>query len=226
MIIEAYEDKHQIKQLEKFKNEIGIGLKWKYKDASHFMIIIFDARKGLDMEYVVEDMDKKSITPENLIKTNPRMPFYSNDDGIMKAFVIGEAEFLNKERNAIIPSNFFKKGVPYGIAIFACEYDKEYRELSLYLPCEEENQVYMPVKVQSEVTYKKCLIGKTKQCILHVQRLDGYKEGAITYHVDGVTGDFPLSSGCLGKDIVITVPKEADVTVRIADEDKKYYEKA
>lgn len=226
MIVEAYEDKHQIKQLEKSENEVGLRLKWRFKDASHFMMVIYDARKGLDMRAVADDMYEKSITPEKLINCNPRIPFYSGDDGIIKAFIISEAEFMNKERHATIPAKFFCEGIPYGIEVFACEYDVffDYHELFLYLPRGEENLVYMPVKVQSRVSYKKSPFSKTKQCTVHVPFLEDYKDGAIIYRVEGVTGGVPLTSECLGKDITITVPAEATVTVEIADEDKKYYE--
>ena len=49
--------------------------------------------------------------------------------------------------------------------------------------------------------------------------------GAIMYHVDGISVDFPLAQGCLGKELVIVIPAKSEVSIRIREEYKKYYKK-
>lgn len=225
MRVEGYNEDYRIKEFRAKSHNTHTELSWRFKEASHFLIFIYDSRYEFDPKPTIEQLKKEGITDQMVVNSRSKDNIYERENGKFKLFCLREKEFVQDKKTYIIPSQKLKKGIPYEISVFACDYDSG--ELTVFLPKDKkENLQYIPVVIQPEIRYEKKLFSKNTTCILKLPSLEDYKDGAIMYHVENVRADFPLSAGCLGRELYISVPGKDTVAVRIREEYKKYYKKA
>lgn len=225
MRIKAFDPAYQMREVAIKKENREIHLNWRFKEATHFLIFLYDSRREFVLERALKEIAESGLTDEDIVHS-PQKKVYSGKNGL-KVFCIREREFVKNGKKFSIMANEAKRGVPCTIEVYVCRYDED-EGLYVYESPGGENAVFLPITVEPEIRYKKIgfLPGnKRRICILRLPYIEGYRDGAIMYHIDGIETDFPLASGCLGKDIVIVIPAKSEVHIRIREEYRKYYKK-
>ncbi|MBO5281745.1 MAG: hypothetical protein J6B43_01250 [Lachnospiraceae bacterium] len=223
MRIETYRDDFQLCEYSLKRNGGEIALSWKYKGGSHFLIFLYDARRSFKLQQIIEEIEKQGHSDRDIVRL-PGGSLHISGDGSMKVYVCREPEFAMKGQCYTLQGHEIKRGIPYGIRIFAAQYDREREMLHIYCPKEEEDNVqYIPVRIEPEIRYRPVLLSRDRICLLQIPYMQDYIEGALEYYVSGVRCGYPLSRECLGREIQIVIPRDAAVTVRVADSCKKYY---
>lgn len=225
MIIENSRKEYQIRELTVKKESGAICLNWRFKEGSHFLICLYDSRKELKLETIFAELEENGQSDDTIVHSTQKQ-IYAKGNGSLKVFCLREKEFVQNNKSFVLPAGELKKGIPYSIAVYVCNYDANEEILHVYEAQKDENICFFPVTITADITYRKKLFSKQKQCILRLPRLEDYKDGAIMYHVQGISEDFPLPAACLGKGMIIMIPKGAEVSIHIRDEYKKYYRKA
>lgn len=206
-----------------YKKETGsIHLHWRYKEADGFLIFFYDSRKEFDLCAACEEINSAGILDAEIVEQSKK-PLPVGADAFWKLAHINKSEYIRNGRSFRLSAQELKKDIPYGICAFACTYDEKRGELHIYEADARENTCFLPVKIKAEMRYKTKFFSKEKYCILRLPKIADYKDGAILYHVDGAASDFPLPQSCMGRELVIAVPKHAQVSIRVREEDKKYY---
>ena len=190
MQIRDFEREYQIREFQVKSQRLQTELSWKFKTASHFLVFIYDSRYEFEIEEAVEMLEEEGITDKEIATGKPKTNLYPRENGKFQLYCVREKEFVQDKKTMVIPGQKLKKGIPYEISIYCCEYDAEIEELSLYLPEKpEDNRQYIPVIIQPEISYEKKLFSRTATCILKLPKLEEYRDGAIMYHVEGVKAD-------------------------------------
>lgn len=226
MTIEEYREEYQIREFLVKKQNNRTMLSWRFKKGSHFLIFMYDSRYEFQLDAAVSLLEDTGITDREIVNNRSVNQLYNKENGKFKVFCLREKEFVQNGKIYTVPAAEERKGIPYEIRLFVCNYDVDEEELYIYKPEKKENLQYIPVVVKPEIRYEKKLFSRQATCVLKLPRLEDYKDGAMMYHIDGVSGDFPLPASCLGRELYIQVPEIDSVTVRIRDEFKKFYRKA
>lgn len=222
MITEKADQNYQIRELE-YKKKMGmVTFSWRFKEATGFLVFIYDSRQDFNLTTVQEIAEKAGFSGQDIINSAKEL-IPLEKDGTLKMLYIGRCEFLNNNRRLQLPANEFKKNIPYGISVYACRYAEDIKKIYIYQTVLENNTCFIPVLINPDIQYKKIPFSKDKLCILQIPVIDGYKDGAVMYHVNGIVPDFPLAQQCLGRKLVITIPRQSEVSIRINEQYKKYY---
>lgn len=222
MIAGKTDPNYQIRELE-YKKKMGmVTFSWRFKEATDFLVFIYDSRQDFNLTTVKEIIENAGFKDQDIINSTKKI-IPLKKDGTLKMLHIGRREFLDNNRRLQFPVNEFKKNIPYGISVYACKYVEEGKKLYIYQTVLEDNTCFIPVLINADIQYKKMPFSKDKLCILQVPVIDGYKDGAIMYHVSGIVPDFPLSQQCLGRELIITIPRQSEVSIHIKEKYKKYY---
>lgn len=222
MIIEKEHPDYQIRGLTYRKEAGSIRLHWRYKEATDFLIFLYDGRQTFDLAAACEEITALGLSDADLLE-QARKLLPVGKDAFWKLAHIRKAEFVRDGKCFVLSAQELKKDVPYGICVFACTFDTETKEIYIYQSDTQENTCYLPIKIKAEIRYKMRLFSKEKYCMLRLPQMEDYKDGAILYHIDGVASDFPLPQSCMGRELAIVIPRRAQVSIRIREEDKKYY---
>ncbi|MDE6201931.1 MAG: hypothetical protein K2G19_00475, partial [Lachnospiraceae bacterium] len=225
MRIKSVDLAYQIREMGIKKEGREIHINWRFKEATHFLVFLYDSRREFVLEEVLREIAESGLTDEDIVHS-PQKKVYSGKKDSLKVFCVREKEFVKNGKKFSIMANEAKRGVPCTIAVYVCRYDEEEGGLSVYEPSGRENEVFLPITIEPEIRYKKVGLlpgNKKRMCILRLPYIEEYRDGAIMYHIDGIETDFPLPSGCLGKDIVIMIPVKSEVCIRIREEYRKYY---
>lgn len=222
MVIENRHPDYQIRGLTPKKEAGSIRLHWRYKEAADFLLFLYDSRQTFDLEAACEEITASGLSDADLLdQTRKLLPI--GKDAFWKLAHIKKAEFVRDGKCFILPAQELNKDVPYGICVFACTFDTEHKELHIYPSDIQENTCYLPIKIKAEIRYKTRFFSKEKYCMLRLPRIEDYEDGALLYHIDGVVSDFPLPQSCMGRELTIVIPRHAQVSIRIREEDKKFY---
>lgn len=222
MIIQKAGQTYQIRELEHKKNMGMVIFSWRFKEATDFLVFIYDSRQEFNLITSKEIIEEAGFSDHDIINSTKKIiPLRKN--GTLKMMHISRREFLNNNRRLQLPVNEFKKNIPYGISVYACNYMEDKKKIYIYQAVLEDNTCFLPVLINADIQYKKMPFSKDKLCILYLPVIDGYKDGAIMYHVSGIVPDFPLPQQCLGRELAITIPKQSEVSIRIQEKYKKYY---
>ncbi len=221
MIIESHEKDYQVKDYSMKRAGGEIVLKWKYSRGTHFFVLLYDGRKEVDLQELAQEMEDMGLDDRTLLQKSGHNVYTTEK---VKLFLFREREFVQNGESCTIPGGEIKHGVPYGVSVFIGEYEKEEWTMHLYQVKDPDiNTRFVPVKLEPKIEYKKKMFAKEKLCVLQVPYLQDYVDGALQYHVDGVRMTYPLPASCLDKNLYIEIPREASVTLRVADKYKKYY---
>lgn len=225
MIIENERPDDQIRNLTCQKEAGCYRFRWKFKEAAEFLIFFYDCRLEFDLQEAPKRMLAAGLTDRQVIGSAKKMLAVGNAWENFKIVHITKTDFTREAKSFLLPVQELQKDMPYGICVHACRFDRNTEQIHLYPTYTEENSCFLPVKIKPEIRYQKKLFSKDRYCILRLPRIADYRDGAICYHVDGASADVPLPQSCMGKELVIVVPKQAKVSVKIREEDKKYYKK-
>lgn len=222
MIIERTHPDYEIRGLTYRKEAGNIRLRWRYKEAAEFLVFLYDSRQDFSLQAACEEIAAAGFSDAEIWDAARKL-LPIGKDSFWKLTHRKKAEFVRDGRCMNLAASELKKEVPYGISVFACTFDTEAEQLHIYEAGTQENTCFLPVKVKVELRYKMRPFSKEKYCMLRLPRIDDYRDGAILYHVDGVDSDFPLPQSCMGRELTIVIPRRAQVSIRIREEDKKYY---
>ena len=221
MIIESHEKDYQVKDYSMKRAGGEIVLKWKYSRGTHFFVLLYEGRREVDLQELAQEMEDMGLDDRTLLQKSGHNVYTTEK---VKLFLFREREFVQNGESCTIPGGEIRHGVPYGVSVFIGEYEKEEWTMHLYQVKDPDiNTRFVPVKLEPKIEYKKKMFAKEKLCVLHVPYLQDYVDGALQYHVDGVRMTYPLPASCLDKNLYIEIPREASVTLRVADKYKKYY---
>lgn len=220
------ENKHQdyeIRELTCRKEAGSIRLRWRYRKAEEFLIFLYDSRrlKEPDLETVCGELAAVGAEDVELLGSGKKMRTVGKDRG-WQLLHMDKAEFLRAGRCCCLSAHELDKEVPYGICVFACSFDPEKQELHLYPSDMQENTCFLPVKVRAEIRYRTRLFSKEKYCILRLPQIADYADGAIQYRADDSAFDIPLPHTCLGRELIISLPKQSRISLRVREAEKKY----
>lgn len=222
MRVEEFDRDYQITEYKMEPKGGEIRLSWGYKKATHFIVLVYDARRGADLEALARKMEEGEID-----WSGPGLADGVSDEAV-KVFLCTETMFRNKGQSYTIPAGAVKGKVPYGISVFPGMYDKTEKCMHIYRPKDpEQNTRFWQAKLSCRIRYEKNFFlnffSKEKLCVLWLEEVPDYDDGALMYHVEGVGILYPLPESCLGKELYISVPKGRSVEVRVAEDYKKYY---
>lgn len=223
MKIEEYREDYAVREFVLRKEERQIILEWNYREGTHFLIFLYDRGTEFSLSKAKDMLTEKGISDEMIIKSQSGSPVNREDNAEIQVYCVRREEFYKARRSYAISVSGMKS---YEISLFACAYDWEKKELSVYQSQGQENVQAIPVEVRCHIEYKRAFLWFKRRCILQLPVMQGYQDGALTYHVSGMSGniDIPIPRACLGKNLYITMPdKEAEVTVHIQETYKKHY---
>lgn len=222
MIIKKADQNYQIRELE-YKKKMGmVTFSWRFMEETDFLVFIYDSRQEFNLTAAKEIVEEAGFRDQDIINNTKKLVTLRKNRNL-KMLHIGRREFINNNRRLQFPVNEFKKNIPYGISVYACKYIEDGKKVYIYQAVLEDNTCFFPVLISADIKYKKMPFSKDKLCILQLPVIDGYKDGAIMYHVSGIVPDFPLPQQCLGRELVITIPRQSEVSIRIQEKYKKYY---
>lgn len=228
MVLKACDPAFQMRELTIKKDGGEISLSWRFKEATHFLIFLYDSRKEFILENILEEIIEDGVTDEDIVHGGIPQKKFDSKRNWYKTFCVREKDFITNGKKYFIKGSEVKRGVPYTVEVFVCQYEEDKKTLYVYEASDDQNIAFLPVIVEPEIRYKRMGIfpgGSKRICILRLPYLEGYIDGAIMYHIDGIWVDFPLATGCLGKELVIIIPAKSEVSIRIREEYKKYYKK-
>ena len=225
MTIENEHPDYQIRNLTCKKEAGCYRFSWKYKEAAGFLIFFFDCRRLFDLKEAPKQMQAAGLKDAKVTGSAKKLLAAGNGWDSFKVAYLTKTDFVRDAKSFLLPVQELQKDVPYGICVYACGSDPDTREIRLYPMHSEENRCCLPVKIKPEIRYQRKLFSKDRFCILRLPRITDYRDGAVLYHVDGASSDVPLPQSCMDKELVIVVPKTANVSIKIREEDKKYYKK-
>ena len=130
MRIEDFEREYQIREFQVKSQRLQTELSWKFKTASHFLVFIYDSRYEFEIEEAVEMLEEEGITDKEIATGKPKTNLYPRENGKFQLYCVREKEFV-KAMYIDEPDILLKKGIPYEISIYCCEYEAEIEELSL-----------------------------------------------------------------------------------------------
>jgi hypothetical protein len=227
MKIRDCSEEYRIREFRVRRQNAQTVLTWRFRNATHFLLFMYDSQYAFDLEEAVGQLEKAKIADARIASVKSGDQIFEKGNERCKLFCLREREFLKEDKCFTIPFQEIKKGIPYEIRLFACNYDSASQELSVFRPSDpDENLQYIPVIIQPEIQYIKKWFSKQVICILKLPTLESYTDGAIMYHVENVKADFPLPEGCLGRELYIAVPGRDTLSVRIREEYRNYYKKA
>lgn len=225
MIVEKEHPDYQIRNLTCKKEAGSYRLGWKFKEATDFLVFFYDCSQQYDMQQVPKQLQAAGLSDQQIIDSSQKMLSAGSAAEGWKLAHLTKTDFVREARSFLVPVRELEKDVPYGICVYACRFDKDTQVIHLYPMNTEENICFLPVKIKPEIRYKRKFFSKDRYCILRLPHIRDYRDGAVLYHVDGASFDVPLPQACMGKELVIVVPKQAKVSIRIREADKKYYKK-
>lgn len=206
--------------------KIGSGevtLKWNYKKGTHFLIFLYSMEHPFDLEEIIQKLNEKYKEDCFLIQIEGNQLYTAKDDSI-KVFLYREKEFIQNHLSCSILNSEIKRGIPYGICVLVGEYQKEKGIFYLYSEGNLENSTrFLPVKVKPEIHYKSKVFSKEKLCMLRIPKLRAYVDGALEYQINGVEMTYPIPVSCLDREMLIRIPKNSFLIVRVAKSYKNYY---
>ncbi len=222
MVLEGRQKDYEIRELSCSREAGALRLRWRYKKATDFLIFVYDSRQAeeFSLETALEELVDTAVmdAPKKLWSPGRAVSW--------KLMHKTKAEFVRDGKSVAIPVSELDKNVPYGICVFACrleEEDEETERLHVYPSDAQENTWFLPVKVKAQIRYRKRLFSGEKYGILYVPRIADYRDGAVCCRVDGAASLLPLPQACLGRELVITMPKRAKLCLSVREADRKYF---
>ena len=225
MIIKEFNKDYQILEYSINRTSGKINLKWNYKQGKYFLIFLYDARNTLNLEKILQELEEKELDDRTLVERNSA-PIYTTNSGNVKMFLCRELEYVQNNQTYSLPTKELRNGVPYALSVYIAEFDKNMGILYFYpVKDTESNTQFIPVKVNPVISYKNKMFQGTKICTLNVPAMYDYPDGALEYYVTGVGAnvEYPIPAACLGKEMLVLIPRDSEVMVRVADKYKKYY---
>lgn len=132
MRIEDFEREYQIREFQVKSQRLQTELSWKFKSASHFLVFIYDSRYEFDIEEAAGKLEEEGITDKEIATGKAKTNLYPRENGKFQLYCVREKEFVQDKKTMILPGQKMKKGIPYEISIFCCEYDSEFEELRVF----------------------------------------------------------------------------------------------
>lgn len=219
-----YNMEFQINKFDVNKEQNETVLKWQYIEADYFLVFINDGTYEFDLENALNEMREADIEDSTIVRSMSDEQLYTVENSKFRVFCISEKEFAHSQKKYVVPRSGMKRNISYEVRVYACSYSNA-EGLTVFDAKKDENVRFIQAPVYCDINISKKFLKKNYTCTLKVQKLDDYKDGAVMYHVDGVDADFPLPANCLGREMVIMLPSNRNVNIRIKDEYKKYYRK-
>lgn len=235
MIIEERQQDYEIRELSCSREAGMIRLHWRYKKATDFLVFVYDSRQMTEfcLEEALEELAAKSeagVDDADVIDSARKL-YTPGKEVPWKLLHRTKAEFVRDGKSLAIPVSELSKNVPYGISVFACclkprqdtgDMHPQRNALHVYPSDLQENTCFVPVRARAQIRYRRRLFSREKYGLLYVPRIADYRDGAVLYHVEGTDFDVPLPQACLGRELVIALPRQAKVSLRVRGADQKY----
>lgn len=225
MVIESRQQDYEIRELS-YSREAGvIRLRWRYKKATDFLVFVYDSRQEPGFSFGAAAAQLAAFCAadgEDTAVMEGAKKVWAPKEAAWKLVYRTKEEFVRDGKSLAIPVSELSRQVPYGISVFACQMDQQKKELHMYPSSEQENTCFVPVRVKAQIRYRKRLFSREKYAMLYLPRIADYRDGALRYRVDGAAFDVPLPQACLCREMVLTLPKRAKVSLRVREADKKY----
>ncbi|MDE7313259.1 MAG: hypothetical protein K2N87_16835 [Eubacterium sp.] len=234
MIIENRQQDYEIRELSCSREAGMIRLRWRYKKATDFLVFLYDSRQTAEfcLEEALEELAAEGEEADEAAVLDSAKKLYTPGKGVPWMLLHRTKEdFVRDGRSLALPVSELSRHVPYGISVFACclktDQDTEamYTKrnvLHVYPSSLPENTCFVPVRARAQIRYRKRLFSREKYGLLSLPRIADYRDGAVLYHVEGAAFDVPLPQACLGRELVITLPRQAKVSLRVREADQKY----
>ena len=188
-------------------------LTWKYQKGTHFLIFLSAAEKKLNPEDEWKEMSEQNFQAfmeSGEYRTDRFLMLLVEEPGISSAGK--KYDLLKSDADSYLPGK---------IRIFSCTEDVD--RLSVYRSLEELSSLYLPVWVKIHTSYRKICFTRRKKCYFQVDPFREYKEGMVCYRVREDGGIFPLTQQCLGKKLLVVMPRNLMLKVFISEEYAKCY---
>lgn len=235
MVVESGQQDYEIRELSCSREAGVIRLRWRFKKATDFFIFVYDSRQteAFHLEEALKELAAGCTeeADDTAVIDCAKKLYAPGKDSSWKMMHRTKAEFMRDGRSLAIPANELAKNVPYGISVFACCFKAredngtgvpQKNVLHVYLSALGENTCFVPVRVRAQLRYKTRLFSREKYGLLYLPRIADYRDGAVLYHVDGADFDVPLPQSCLGRELVIALPKQAQASLHVREADRKY----
>ena len=98
-----------------YDKEAGtIRLRWRYKEASDFLVFIYDSRQEFHLADACQELADAGYSDREITEQTKRF-FSIGKETFWKAAYVRKADFQRDGRCFAFPANELKKGRPYGI---------------------------------------------------------------------------------------------------------------
>lgn len=222
MIMEPKTTDYLIRELTYEKEAGTIRLHWRHREASDFLIFLYDSRQDFDLPAACKKLSDAGNTDQEIMEQTKKF-LSAGRDTFWKAAYVRKADFQRDGRGFVFPANELKKGRPYGICVAAAVWQIQDGQLHVFPADARQNHCYLPVKISAEIRYKPKLFSKDRYCLLRLPLLEGYQDGSLLYRIEGVSADISLPQSCLGRELTIVLPRKAKVSVKVRENDQNYY---
>lgn len=188
-------------------------LNWNYQKGNCFLLILSSGK--MDRGFGKDVAAEINGHGEELLEQQ-EYQFHG-----FKAFLVKESVFASQDRSFLIKKSEMEEYLPAKIQVFSCE--QSGKNLDIYKNRKEE-ALYIPLAINVELKYKKIWFSRKKRCLIKIQRLPDYQDGLLVYRLGGQLTDFPLTNGCLGKEMTVTMFRNMSLELRVSEKYSNLYE--
>lgn len=212
-IEKGMDSEHQIQNLTRTPSAMEYSFGWKFQNASHFLIAIMAGMGELELD--------EDIIPVLEAQGDELVHSKSVEERGLQLHLLEEKKFrLNRNRYAVSRQKL-KPQTPYQVAVYACEMTEDC--LKIYESRGKENRNSIQVVLIGRVKYKNPLFSRQTVCRLTVPKIPDYTDGMIVYKPSCSRCVFPMSESCLGRDVVVTLPKGETVSLLVSENCRQFY---
>lgn len=189
-------------------------IKWSYQKGNSFLVVISSGLENweLNKENIAEITDhwQEIVDETEYVFRN------------FKVFFIKEPIFASQDKRFLLRKKDIDSYVPARISIFTC--NEEAENSLIYKNKGNDGVLYIPAYVWVSLKYKNIWFTRKKRCFMKVNSLTGYQDGMVFYQIDNQAPDIPLTSKCLGREMIVTLPRQSFLKVEITEKYKLLYE--
>lgn len=206
----------------------GNFIKWRYKSASHFLIVVCDASKKYELEEIQDVLTAQYRSDEDFLY-NAAYRIFKDDEKALSVYLIPEEKFQKADLKWELASNGADSLMSYRVEVFSCEVetDENNRDELIVHTVDEyaENVIYVPLKIRCSNRVKKVgLFSKSYYAEIRIfQNPANYNDGDLVYVIGRENIEIPIPKMALCRPFFVNLPGEERLMIRAAGKARDLY---
>lgn len=217
-----------VREMSREDSREGNFIRWRYKSASHFLIVVCDASKKYTLEQVQEILASQYRSDEDFLY-NAAHRIYKGDADALSIYLIPEEKFQKADLKWELTSNGTDGLMSFRVEVFSCEVDTDENNKDELVAHEvdeyADNVIYVPLRIRCTNKVKKNgIFGKSYYSEIRIfQNPANYQDGDIVCVIGHENIEVPIPKMALCKNIYINLPTDERPMIRAAGKAKDLY---